>query len=206
MFFKRVFCFVAGTLLASVPAIVSAYGGSIPDIRQKGWFHPVEYRSHEDCAQFGGPPAGYPGHIGDDLCRPEGTGVFAIADGCVEGYKTDASDYGGIGMPGGAILLRHKTAFGRVFYANYGHNTPNSSYLNERKCSGGSKSVVKGDRIATIHRYFGEGGKRMDHLHFGIRPDAVDPDSMYHGAGCHSSDNCGWTEPFSFLSVNEPAP
>ena len=203
LFRKSVFCFIAGLLLASVPVIVSAYGGSIPDIRQNGWVHPMSYRSQEGCYQFGQ----YDGHVGSDLCRSAGTSVVAIADGCVQDYSNSLGGYGSwSGDRGGAVLLRHKTESGRIFYAVYGHNTPNTSYLNERRCTnGGAKSVAKGDKIATLHPYMDQNGNRADHLHFGIRPDSVDPVFSFRGNGCTAA-NCGWVNPFEFLNANRPAP
>lgn len=171
-------------------------GADIPDYRQKGWASPVDYRSFERCYQFGQ----YPGHVGDDLCRDVGTPVHAIADGCVQAYKTDASNYGGVGKLGGVTLLRHKTNSGRLFYAVYGHATPDASYLEGRKCADGSETVRRGDRIATVHAYEGD----ADHLHFGIHPDMVDPSGMYRGNECFTADSCGWLEPFGFLNSNTP--
>jgi len=178
--------------------ISSHAGGSVPDYRVNGWISPVDYRSTETCTLF----KQYTGHVGADLCRNIGTSVRAIADGCVEDYDTSLSYYGGISKEdrGGAVLLRHQTSSGRIFYAVYGHNTPNASYLNERRCDGGSKTVKAGDVIAWVHEYVGG----SDHLHFGIRPDAVDPEFVFRGKGCSNADNCGWVDPFTFLMENEP--
>lgn len=181
-------------------SVVHASGGDIPDVREKGWEYPVDYRSHEGCYQF----LQYAGHVGVDLCRPAGsTDVRAIADGCVEDFSSTLGSYGGTsGQLGGATLLRHKTASGRVFYAVYGHSTPNEEYLNERRCDGGTKLVEKGDVIATVHPYIGG----SDHLHFGIHPDVVDPVKKFRGNSCSDSDgsHCGWVDPFVFLMGEEP--
>lgn len=209
LFRKSVFCFIAGLLLASVSASVSA-GGSIPDIRQNGWVHPVgDYRSYESCAQFGGPSTGgYDGHVGSDLCRSSGTSVVAIADGCVQDYNDSLTGYGGTGERlGGAVLLRHKTESGRIFYAVYGHITLNTAYLKDRRCSSVAKSVAKGDEIGKVDVYV-EGA---NHLHSGIRPDSVDPLKPFRGVCTGGdklalSDNCGWVNPFEFLNANRPAP
>lgn len=195
MFRANKYGFVASLIFASIPTVALA-GGSIPDIRQNNWAHPVVYQPNEACTQF----RQYDGHVGNDLCRPFGTSVVAIADGCVEDYKVDASNYGGIGVAGGVVLLRHATNTGRPFYAVYGHDIPKTAYLDERKCSDGTKSVRKGDEIATILTYVGG----TDHLHFGIHPDTV-ATKKYQGADCYEADYCGWVEPFQFLMNNHPA-
>ncbi|NCU41995.1 MAG: M23 family metallopeptidase, partial [Candidatus Moranbacteria bacterium] len=182
-------------VMGFVPIVVTA-GGSIPDYRVNGWTSPVDYQSTESCALF----RQYAGHVGVDFCRNIGTEVRAIADGCVEDYMSDASYYGGTsGEGGGVILLRHTTSTGRVFYAVYGHNTPESSYLNERRCTGGNKTVKSGDIIARVHEYVGS----SDHLHLGIHPDTV-ASEKYQSARCDKSDNCGWVDPLDFLMKNEP--
>jgi len=208
---RNAFFLVAGLLLASVPAIVFASGADVPDYRQNGWASPVDYRSHESCFQFDQ----YSGHVGDDLCRPaDTTSIVAIADGCVEDYGTKVSGYGGVGISGGVILLRHYTTDGGVnpVFTVYGHDTPDTAYLDARKC-GGNAIVKKGDKIATVHSYYGEGGKRMDHLHIGTRPNEKESGRYeYRGNSCFDSsgkytrpDHCGWTEPFAFLMSHHPA-
>lgn len=205
---KIVSAFVFGVLLASVsPIALSVYGADVPDYRQSGWASPVDFHSHEHCAQFSdyqGDPVGYNGHIGNDLCRDVGTPVVAIADGCVEDYSADAKNYGGVGVKGGVILLRHYTDVGRLIFAVYGHDTPDEKYLDARKC-GKDTIVKKGEKIAIVHPYYGSNKTRMDHLHFGIHPDVKDPEKEYRGNSCYQSDHCGWVEPFEFLKTNHSA-
>ncbi|MFZ1736057.1 MAG: hypothetical protein WAU31_03925, partial [Candidatus Moraniibacteriota bacterium] len=196
----------------------SAGNGNVIDYRSNGWNAPVGYRHAEDCYQFGQ----YPGHVGDDFCRSFDTAVVAIADGCVENYGSGLRGFGGrsgkakpdpsaYDIPGGAILLRHYTVEGRVFFALYGHISFDDSYLNERRCKKDSLTKVKaGDRIASV-AVFTDNGERMDHLHSGIHLDAKDPDKEFRGNGCVGkdggtlSDNCGWVEPTQFLASNYPA-
>ncbi|MFZ1736083.1 MAG: peptidoglycan DD-metalloendopeptidase family protein [Candidatus Moraniibacteriota bacterium] len=180
---RMVLCFALGIFLANMPQVViAAYGADVPDYRQNGWASPVDFRSHEYCAQFSdynGDPVGYDGHVGNDLCRPANTtSIVAIADGCVEDYSLTAKDYGGVGITGGVILLQHYTDEGEVFFTVYGHDTPDTAYLDARKC--GSDTIVKkGEKIATVHSYFGKNGTRVDHLHIGIHPNAKDPQKEY---------------------------
>lgn len=138
------------------------------------------------------------------MCREVYTPITAIADGCVEDYSLDAKNYGGVGIKGGVILLRHYTDTGQVFFTVYGHDTPDAAYLDARRC--GSKTIVKkGEEIATVHSYYQKDGSRADHLHIGIRPDVKDPEKEYRGNSCYQSDHCGWVEPFKFLKDNRPA-
>ena len=73
------------------PGFSLANGGDIPNYPSKGWIAPVKYQSVEKCSQF----RDYAGHVGDDFCRPVGTEVRAIADGCVEGYGANLTGFGG---------------------------------------------------------------------------------------------------------------
>lgn len=194
------------TLLSFSSSFSSETGGDIPDIRENGWIYPVEnYQSHEDCKQF----LQYSGHVGVDLCRPIGTKVTAIADGCVEDYSSDLSYYGSwSGAKGGATLLKHETEKGIIFYAVYGHSTPDDNYLNDKRCdSTNSFKIKKGDQIASVHKYIGEDGKEKSHLHFGIHPNSVGlDDNKFRGNNCASTDNCGWVDPFNnFLAIYKPA-
>lgn len=189
--------FVVGLFFASIPIEVSA-GGSIPDIRQNNWVHPVVYQSNETCTQF----RQYDGHVGSDLCRSVGTSVMAVADGCVEDYNDSLAGYGGTnGERGGAILLRHMTESGQSIYAVYGHITFNAGYLSAKRCTGGSETVKKGDEIGRVAMYIGG----SNHLHFGIRPNTPEEAPyQFRGNKCEASDNCGWVDPFKFLMDNRP--
>lgn len=200
--------FLAVLFLVIMPGLAFALGADVPDYRQNGWSSPVDFRSHEYCAQFSqysGDPVGYDGHVGNDMCREVYTPITAIADGCVEDYGSSISGYGGVGIPGGVVLLRHYTDAGQVFFTVYGHDTPDAAYLDARKC--GSKTIVKkGEKIATVHSYYGSNNVRMDHLHIGIRPNEKESGRYeYRGNSCHQSDHCGWVEPFKFLKDNRPA-
>lgn len=176
-------------------------GWNVPDVRKNGWVYPVsDYRSYEECSGF----KGYPGHVGVDICRQEETSIFAIADGCVEDYGMSISGYGGTsGQKGGAVLLRHKARSGKVFYALYGHGKLNVSYLEERRCKGGEKSITKGEKVATIHEYI----DGWDHIHFGIRQNSPEEAPyQFRGNNCFNDPkNCGWEDPFQFLNDNSPA-
>lgn len=193
--------FLFGLIVACISAVALA-GGSIPDIRQNNWAHPVVYQPNEGCTQF----RQYDGHVGSDLCRNAGTPVLAVADGCVEDYSESLSGYGGAnGEKGSAVLLRHMTERGQSIYVVYGHITLNTSYLSARRCSGGSGTVKKGDEIGRVATYVGG----SNHLHFGIRPDKVDQLKPFRGV-CGGEDrntlpdNCGWVDPFKFLMDNRP--
>ncbi|MCK4635415.1 MAG: M23 family metallopeptidase [Candidatus Moranbacteria bacterium] len=138
----------------------------------------------------------YSVHIGHDYMQPAGYTVRAIADGVIEDHNDSLGFYGGWdGASGSAILVKHKTSTGRVFYAVYGHNKLQG-------CLDTGDKVKAGEVIGHTHVYFGDGGKRADHIHFGIRPD--EKDSKAFRGRCSAADDCGWVHPDEFLNDNFP--
>ena len=152
-----------------------------------------------------GPAYGY--HVGIDYMRSVNYPIQAIANGEIVDYSSSLSGYGdACGGQGGAMLVKHiaegHDGYLRTFYAVYGH-----MYKDSNLSIG--DIVEKGEEIGNLHYYYGPPGvcnnESWTHLHFGIRPDQIDPVAHFRGvASIISSDN-GWTHPMNFLDDNFPA-
>lgn len=126
---------------------------------------------------------GYSGkHLGLDIIQTQDRPVYAIADGVVLHRSMTVGDYGGIGVPGGAMIIRHKDQNGVDFTALYGH-VKNITTEN---------SVKKGDRIADVGPYVG-----AEHLHLGIRYPFKDDAERWAG---YSSSDKGFVDVVYFLN------
>lgn len=123
-----------------------------------------------------------PLHLGVDFGRSYGDPVFAIADGEIVEQRTDVGSYGGVGVPGGAMIIRHKTDNGRMFYALYGH-------LENMKSD---RRVKRGEQIATIGHYYQEDKRDTPHLHFGV----------FFGNELPQGNNWPWRQYIGDLSTN----
>src|SRR5712692_4332360 len=60
-------------------------------------------------------------HLGVDFEARYRDPVYAMADGEVVYRRTDVTNFGGDGMPGGALVIKHRLPEGKTFYALYGH-------------------------------------------------------------------------------------
>lgn len=161
---------------------------------ENGWVYPMDREPTEKEWKSW---HSYSGHVGLDFMQSASISVRAIADGEIVDYSSSLSRYGSwAGTKGSAILVKHKTLEGRVFYAVYGHN-------NIKEDIGIGDDVKAGDVIGYTHAYVGSDGTRQDHIHFGIHPDKKDTTLPFRGV-CSSSDDCGWVNPADFLSENSP--
>ncbi len=151
-----------------------------------------------------GPAYGF--HVGIDFMRDVNYPVYAIAHGIVVDDSDSLGGYGNAcGANGGAMLVRHVAkghdGYSRTFYALYGHMHKSSNLTK-------GDIVEKGEIIGNIHYYSGPNpvcNQDWTHLHFGIRPDRIDPSKPFRGiADSIASDN-GWTHPINFLDDNFPA-
>ncbi len=127
-------------------------------------------------------------HLGQDIDANEDDPVYAIADGKVIENRMDVSDYGGVGYPGGALIIEHTDDNNKPFTVIYGHL---------KNIDVGCK-VVRGQKIAKIGEY--KGGS--DHLHFGLRYPANTGSGLW--AGYTTSGKKGFVDPLGFLSKHSP--
>jgi hypothetical protein len=95
-------------------------------------------------------------HAAEDIYRPAGTPIYAIADGIIS-YSGPMGGYGLL------ITIDHPEA---NLYSLYGHLSPSMWHLE-------SGQVEKGDLIAYLGESYENGGTRENplrtHLHFGLR-------------------------------------
>jgi len=138
-------------------------------------------------------------HLAQDIAASEGTAVYAIADGVVTHVRSDVGFYGGAtcansGIPGGGVIIRHKTATGKSFIALYAH----------LKNVHVGNTVIAGEKIGEVRDYTWC-TSRKDHLHFAIR--FPDRDDAHRWAGYEGPDgnHYGFVDPIGFLSANSPA-
>ncbi|HIE28834.1 TPA: SpoIID/LytB domain-containing protein, partial [Candidatus Poribacteria bacterium] len=111
-------------------------------------------------------------HLGEDVCKPAGTKVYACANGVVSFANDDHEGYGGL------IVIEHTLSDGTRYCSLYGH-------LDHRKTLVTKDDVVeRGQQISEISGNPEDYGySSTPHLHFGIRfgvfpgEDATDPDT-----------------------------
>jgi 4-aminobutyrate aminotransferase-like enzyme/Ser/Thr protein kinase RdoA (MazF antagonist) len=120
-------------------------------------------------------------HIGLDIFVDAGSPVFAPLDGTVHSFANNAARYD----YGPCIVLEHEPAPGLRFWTLYGHLSPDSL---DGLCEG--KPVRKGERIASIGNYPGNGGW-PPHLHLGIITDMLGYRGDYPGS-CRPSQREVW--------------
>ena len=125
-------------------------------------------------------------HLAQDMPAPYGAPVYAIADGVVLESKY-VDGYGPGGSKGGAMVIQHRTATGKPFWAVYGH-------LMGLRYSKGQR-VSAGAVIARIN------GSSPSHLHFGIHPGTAYPsdNNPFRGHTYVRSNLYGYTNPVAFM-------
>lgn len=131
-------------------------------------------------------------HLANDYNLPEGSPVYATADGIVERASTVIPFYGdSAGASGAAMIVKHQTSSGQVFYGLYGHIGKMTVDIGER--------VTRGQQIAQVGRYT-SGGGHYPHLHFGI--NTVEP--SYHGYTPTTAcvDKLNFVDPERFMLAN----
>jgi hypothetical protein len=161
------------------------------NIIANGWVWPVSQKIlGQDWLHLSGVYYGY--HLAVDLMGNCGHPVHAIADGTVLLSGTNFGGYGGISLPGGAIVVLHQTSMGQYFKALYGH-------VDSPLPVG---SVVKaGDIIADLNNYADGFGP---HLHFGISPGNDLPSEILWGYTGSTHILYGFVSPLDFLNNNHP--
>ena len=187
---------IAGFLLFIGSGIVWANGCQGEEM-STGWCYPT------GSSNFG---AGYYGwekinpsyrksgfHLAQDMQASEGDSVYAIADGLVVQVRDNVADYGGVGRPGGGIIIRHQAERAGEFDALYAH-------MKNLAVSEGDR-VRKGQYIGEIGSYYKRNGGRIDHLHFGIIHPAGGASNPWAGYG---NNNSGFVNPITFLQTHKP--
>ncbi len=179
------------------------------DRTETGFYYPTGTSELVGMADF---LAGTPGHrpyadgylhLGWDIPGIRGeTKVSAIADGTVVESHMNVAYYGSdTGDPGGAVLVKHETSVGTI-YVLYGHVQP---LRGDAGLPGRDAELVAGKPFALVGPYHTRRGS-ADHLHFGIRRGAPDP-QPYHGFAPVASppNTFGWENPVAFIRTFSPS-
>ena len=174
------FVLLAGLVLGG-PAIAAAG----PKKGTGGWYWPVGTENfHGWDGYWKHRPAQHSWHMAQDMPVPQGSPVYAIADGVIAESNANAG-YGGV------LVLWHYTGAGQKFLAVYGH------IIRGKGMNKGVK-VKAGQVIGHVNSF--------NHCHFGIHPgNAYPPDgNPYRGHTYIESETYGWVDPVKFLK-NNPA-
>jgi len=126
-------------------------------------------------------------HLAQDIKATEGDNVYAIADGIVLHSSMTLGGFGGVGIDGGALIIKYRNSSGNFFTAQYGH---------VKNISVGDK-VLKGQKIAEIGPYT----NGTVHLHFAIRFPFNDDDNRWSGYG---TSDMGFVSPITFMNNHSP--
>ena len=153
--------------------------------KQLGWLAPeARYKT----------PRGIPKlHVGVDFKARYREPVYAMADGEVVYRRTDVTNFGGDGMPGGALVIKHRLPEGKTFYALYG-------YL-ERPTR--AEKVAAGQVIGRVgHFYLVSGGELVDkpRLHIGIFVGETPPSNPFLTFIDPASNHSRWVDPMTLLA------
>jgi murein DD-endopeptidase MepM/ murein hydrolase activator NlpD len=131
-------------------------------------------------------------HLGVDFAATYGDPVYAVADGEIVFRRTDVTNFGGDGLPGGALVIKHSLPDGKVFHALYGHL--------EDPITG--ERVSAGQLIATVGHFFLVGKGSFDdkpHLHFGVHEGDAMPLEPFLSFSRNQRGAVGWANPSSWL-------
>jgi hypothetical protein len=182
-----------------------------------GWCWPTEAGGWgTGFLNWNGSNSDYPGqfHVGKDI--PPGSNytendpqklrvgrkVFAIGPGMVVKASNSVGGYGGVGVVGAALIIRHYDGEGREFDVLYGHLDSVTS--NPALAIG--KAISAGQYLGTLNDY----GSGSVHLHLGIaypKWSSQELDSGNIWAGYSSSSGMSrWADPKTFLAdSSQPA-
>ncbi len=151
-------------------------------------------------------------HVGADYDADAGDHVYALADGRVCFYKSDASCMGGGNgkdcdcVDGEVIFVRHQKPSGTYFIAMYGHikNVP-SEFAAITQYTESGPIVEAGEQIAEIGVYAPcrDCSPRCDHLHLGIwdSENQMPSSGWGYGNACYKNPSGCWVAPESFLGT-----
>lgn len=152
-------------------------------------------------------------HLGTDRMCSIGTDVVAISRAYAAYYKPDAGSFGGCGVNGVALWLKHRKENGTYFWALYGHVT-NSVVTTANSVI--SVDIPAGARIADIANYFpcyalsgGCSSTGCPHLHFGIWDSPTAPCGESGSVRCNQwgyGSQGSFVDPNAFLSNQHPYP
>lgn len=138
-------------------------------------------------------------HLGVDFRKNVGDPVFAIADGEIVLENREVGSYGGVGSPGGAMIIKFRSDTGQSFYGLYGH-------VENMKAVG---PVKKGERVGTVGHYYQRDRTDTPHLHFGVYFGEALPDGDKWPWRQYIDDvamNPGWQDPLFVLRNLKPGP
>ena len=129
-------------------------------------------------------------HLANDYNLPQGSSVFATDKGEVISANANIPGYNSAAGDAGAIIIKHQTSNGTVFYGLYGHI--------KNLTVAARDTVSAGQKIAEVGPYsFGE------HLHFGINTVSANIQGYTPSTAC--TDHLGFVNPESFLTSNYTA-
>ena len=165
-----------------------------------GWVQPIQY-DNVGCCHFmlgtGSCASFCATHVGIDwMVGAAGRSVYAIGIGYDVNYFPSAASFGGCGVAGGALWIKHRKSNGAYFWALYGHiRNPVYTLL------GAGQTIAAGAKVCEVANYDPccPSGANCPHLHFGIWDGGTRPATDW-GYGTQRS----FTDPVAFLSNTSP--
>jgi len=128
-------------------------------------------------------------HLAKDFKASIGSPIYATDDGIVQIANDNIPGYNSPAGAGGAIVIKHQTSSGKVFYALYGHIKNFTVKVGDQ--------VKGGQKIAEVAPY-SAGGIKLSHLHFGINTEQAS--LLGFSASCN--DALGFVNPVEFIKKN----
>lgn len=180
---------VAGILLGPV---------STKQAVASGWVQPVQYNSVGCCQFMQGCGSLCDDHLGIDwMVSSAGRPVYAMGTGYDVNYYSSAGSFGGCGVDGGALWIKHRKSNGSYFWALYGH-TKNPVYTSLLP----GQTIPAGMKVCEVANYDPccPSGPNCPHLHFGIWDGTTYPSSNW-GYGTQRS----FTDPVAFMQNTSPS-
>lgn len=132
-------------------------------------------------------------HLGVDFKARYREPVYAMADGEVVYRRTDVTNFGGDGMPGGALVIKHRLPEGKTIHALYGHlEQPIRAH-----------AVTAGQVIGRVgHFYLVSGVELVDRpcVHIGIFMGEKSPSNPFLAFIDPATRNSRWVDPLALIS------
>ncbi len=162
-----------------------------------GFYYPVNKKHSGAYLHFGSKNRyyGMSCHLANDYKVPENTPVYAVGIGVVESVNDAVGNYGGDSpaRSGGAIIIKHFSKNGEVFYALYGH-------MKNFQIKKG-ESVKGGQYLGDVAMYY-SGTTPLSHLHFGINKEF--PTYLGYTPTRKCENFMGFVNPEKFLKSHSP--